>query len=180
MIQFRTPQERAAMRNQRKIKKAMRKGVDSSRIQNVGGDYGGSLTTQEQMDATSGKEKIVSNIQDIGISTATQLATGGLGQVIANPLTSKLASSNFIENLSGDPLQQAKAVEKIVSKTQKLINKVPRAVDQLVNGDESRLMTPSVMEMIGAAKNYGVNPEDEKATTPSGPEYSFFDPNALY
>lgn len=185
MIQFRSPEERAAMRQQRKIRKAMRQGVDTSRIQNVGGEYGGSLTTQEQMDATSGKEKIASNIQNIGISTATQLATGGFGKVLANPLSSKLASSDFIQNLTPDPLKQAKAVEKIISKTQDVINKVPRAIGQLVNGDESRLMAPSVMEMIGVAKdygaeNFGVNPEDEKVTTPSGPEYGFFDPNGLY
>jgi len=181
MIQFRSPEERAAMRKKRKIRKAMSKGVDTSRIQ---GEYGGSLTTQEQMDATSGKEKIASNIQNIGISTATQLATGGFGKIIANPLSSKLASSDFIQNLTPDPLKQAKAVEKIVSKTQDFINKVPRAIGQLVDGDESRLMAPSVMEMIGVAKdygaeNFGVNPEDEKVTTPSGPEYGFFDPNGL-
>ncbi len=39
MIQFRSPEERAAMRKQRKIRKAMRQGVDTSRFQNVGGEY---------------------------------------------------------------------------------------------------------------------------------------------
>jgi hypothetical protein len=169
MIQFRTADERAAMKKRRKHLRGMRKGVDNSRMQNRGGEYGGAITNEEQRNIQSGQEKIRSNIENIGISTATQLATGGLGKIVANPLSSKLASSDFITNLTPDPAQQAKAVGKIVSKTQSLINKVPRAIGQITKGEDNRLMTPSVMELA----SYAVNPGAEEAVEPSGPDYQY-------
>jgi len=175
MIQFRTAEERAAMKKQRKRMRAVRKGVDNSRLQSA--EYGGSITNEEQRAIQSGREKISNNINNIAISTATQLATGGLGKIIANPLSSKLASSDFINNLSPDPLKQAKAVKKIVSKTQGLINKAPRAIAQLTKGEDSRLMAPSIMELA----SYAVNPGAEETVEPAGPEYQydFFTPYSL-
>lgn len=175
MIQFRTAEERDAMKRQRKLKRALSKGVAPTRLQ--GAEYGGSITNEEQRAIQSGREKINSNMNNIAISTATQLATGGLGKIIANPLSSKLASSDFITNLSPDPLKQAKAVEKIVSKTQDLINKTPRTIAQLTKGEDNRLMAPSIMEVV----RHGVNPGAEETTEPSGPEYQydFFTPYSL-
>ena len=154
------------MRNRRKIKKAMRKGVDSSRIQNVGGDYGGSLTTQEQMDATSGKEKIVSNIQDIGVSAATSLATGGLGTVAGNTFNAALQGAQ-------QAAQQAGNVSKAL--------RLSRAADNFDRFRQGISQAGNMVDVIREMQGYGVNPGAEGTTEPSGPEYQydFFTPYSL-
>ena len=157
MIQFRTAEERDAMKRQRQRLKGMRKGVDNSRMQNLGGEYGGSLTTQEQMDATSGREKIASNIQNIGIAAATQLATGGLSTVAGNTFNAALQGA-----------QEAGDVSKAL--------RLSRAADNFQRIREGLSQAGDMVDVVREMQGYGVNPEDEKVTTPSGPEYDFFTP----
>tara|TARA_S200002703_G_scaffold33957_2_gene29389 strand:- start:292 stop:786 length:495 start_codon:yes stop_codon:yes gene_type:complete len=162
MIQFRTAEERDAMKKQRKRLRGMRKGVDNSRMQNRGGEYGGSITNEEQRAIQSGKEKIRSNIQNIGVAAATSLATGGLGTVAGNTFNAALQGA-----------QQAGDVSKAL--------RLSRAADNFDRFRQGISQAGNMVDVIREMQGYGVNPGAEETTEPSGPEYQydFFTPYSL-
>lgn len=162
MIQFRTAEERDAMKKQRKRMRAVRKGVDNSRLQNRGGEYGGSITNEEQRAILSGKEKISSNIKNIGIAAATSLATGGLGTVAGNTFNAALQGA-----------QQAGDVSKAL--------RLSRAADNFDRFREGISQAGNMVDVIREIQGYGVNPGAEETTEPAGPEYQydFFTPYSL-
>lgn len=200
MIEFRTPEERAAMRHQRKLRRAMSKGVDNSRIQNVGGEYGGSLTAEEQRDVMSGKEKIANNMQEIAKQAAIQLATSGIGNIVSKGLTTGIAAAEKSRDVA---LAGKSAAEGLMTSAEAAMNvddflKASSQFDQfsaqaLKSGNKANFLNkakdpilntinkaPEIISFIRGKENlYGVNPEDEKITMPSGPEYSLFNPNGL-
>lgn len=145
------------MKKQRIRRRALRKGVHPSRLQSPTGEYGGPITTEEQRAIQSGREKINSNINNIAISTATSLATGGLGTVAGNTFNAALQGA-----------QQAGDVSKAL--------RLSRAADNFQRIREGLSQAGDMVDVVREMQGYGVNPEDEKVTTPSGPEYDFFTP----
>ena len=154
MIQFRTADERAAMKKRRKHLRGMRKGVDNSRMQNRGGEYGGAITNEEQRNIQSGQEKIRSNIQNIGVAAATSLATGGLGTVAGNTFNAALQGA-----------QQAGDVSKAL--------RLARAADNFDRFRQGISQAGNMVDVIREMQGYGVNPGAEEAAEPSGPEYQY-------
>lgn len=150
------------MKKQRKRLRGMRKGVDNSRMQNRGGEYGGSITNEEQRAIQSGKEKISSNIQNIGVAAATSLATGGLGTVAGNTFNAALQGA-----------QQAGDVSKAL--------RLSRAADNFDRFRQGISQAGNMVDVIREMQGYGVNPGAEETTEPSGPEYQydFFTPYSL-
>ena len=154
MIQFRTADERAAMKKRRKRLRGMRKGVDNSRMQNRGGEYGGAITNEEQRAIQSGQEKIRSNIQNIGVAAATQLATGGLGTVAGNTFNAALQGA-----------QQAGDASKAL--------RLSRAADNFDRFRKGISQAGDMVDVIREMQGYGVNPGAEETIEPSGPEYQY-------
>jgi hypothetical protein len=76
MLEFRTSEEKAAMKHQRKIRRGMRKGVDNSTLQ--GAEYGGSLSTEEARAANAGQTKLSNNVHAVGEQVAMTMGTMGM------------------------------------------------------------------------------------------------------
>ena len=94
MLEFRTSEEKDAMKRQRKIRRAMRKGVDNSRLQ--GSEYGGSLSNEEANAAKSGKTKLGNNVNTI----AKQVAMTGASMGMAAAMPSIIATGKGVQAAS--------------------------------------------------------------------------------
>lgn len=203
-MEFANKEERQAMRRRRKMRKATLKGVDSSRLQNVGGEYGGSLTTEEAHAANTGYDK---NREDLlkkylaanaiiagtvltagalggavaggaGAAAGTGAAAGGAaagGTAAAGTTAAGTAAATGVGTL-GTTAASTGVVEagKILNGLKKA-SEVAETVEPIINTAQAGVDLYKSMQ----GPTYGVNPEDEKVTTPSGPEYGFFDPNGL-
>lgn len=150
------------MKKQRKRMRAVRKGVDNSRLQNRGGEYGGSITNEEQRAIQSGREKISSNIENIGKAAVTTALTGGLGAVAGNAFNAALQGAQQAGNV-GKALKLARTADNF--------NRIRKGVSQAGN----------LIDVVKEIQGYGVNPGAEETTEPAGPEYQydFFTPYSL-
>lgn len=194
MIQFRTADERAAMKKRRKHLRGMRKGVDNSRMQNRGGEYGGAITNEEQRNIQSGQEKIRSNIENIGIAAATQLATGGIANIASKGLSTGIAAA---EKSRDAALAGKTAAEGLMTSAEAAMNmddfiKASTQFDDfaaqaLKAGNKFDFLTKAKNPIVNTIKKapgiissiknkgsfYGVNPGAEETVEPSGPEYQY-------
>ena len=106
MLEFRTSEEKDAMKRQRKIRRAMRKGVDNSRLQ--GSEYGGSLSNEEANAAKSGKTKLGNNVNTIAKQVAMTGASMGMSAAMpAIIATGKGVQAASAANKAGRAAQAA-------------------------------------------------------------------------
>lgn len=94
MLEFRTREEKDAMKRKRKLARGMRKGVDNSRLQ--GSEYGGSLSNEEANAAKSGKTKLRNNVNTI----AKQVAITGASMGMAAAMPSIIATGKGVQAAS--------------------------------------------------------------------------------
>jgi hypothetical protein len=94
MLEFRTREEKDAMKRKRKLARGMRKGVDNSRLQ--GSEYGGSLSNEEANAAKSGKTKLGNNVNTI----AKQVAMTGASMGMAAAMPSIIATGKGVQAAS--------------------------------------------------------------------------------
>ena len=195
-MEFANNEERQALKKKRQIRRAMRKGMSPVEIKSK---YG-SISTQEAHAANSGAEKnrsdplkkllaanalIAGTVLTAGAlggaaagtaAAGTAAATGGAAAGAAAGGAAGTAASTGVGALAATSgstgvLEAGKFLSGL-----KKASKVAETVEPIINTAQAGV---DLYNTIQETNQYGVNPEDEKVTTPSGPEYSFFDPNAL-
>jgi len=216
-MEFANKEERAALKKQRKIRRAMSKGMSPVDIKSK---YG-SMTTEEAHAANTGRAKNQSDpvkklLAANAIIAGTVLTAGALGGAVAGgagaaagtgataggavaggtaaaggaaaggaaagtaaagtAAAGTAAATGTGVGALGTTAASTGVVEagKFLSGLKKA-SEVAETVEPIINTAQAGVDLYKSMQ----GPTYGVNPEDEKVTTPSGPEYGFFDPNGL-
>jgi hypothetical protein len=130
MLEFRTSEEKDAMKRQRKIRRGMRKGVDNSRLQ--GSEYGGSLSNEEANAAKSGKTKLGNNVNAI----AKQVAMTGASMGMAAAMPSIIATGKGVQAASAANKagRAAEAAAKAAKASQGLMGSMGTGTSMLSGG----------------------------------------------
>lgn len=223
-MEFANKEERAALKKQRQIRRAMRKGMSPLEIKSK---YG-SITTEEAHAANTGRAKNQSDpvkkfLAANAIIAGTVLTAGALGGAAAGGAGAAAAGTGAAAGGAaaggtaaagtaaagtaaagtaaagtaaagtaaagtaaatgtgvgalGTTAASTGVVEagKFLSGLKKA-SEVAETVEPIINTAQAGVDLYKSMQ----GPTYGVNPEDEKVTTPSGPEYGFFDPDGLY
>ena len=127
MLEFRTREEKDAMKRQRKLRRGMRKGVDNSRLQ--GSEYGGSLSNEEANAAKSGKTKISNNVNTI----AKQVAMTGASLGMAAAMPSIIATGKGVQAASAAN-KAARAAQAAAKASQGLMGSMGTGTSMLSGG----------------------------------------------